>query len=118
MSSQKKFYEVIDGKKRVAAEFSSEQIKQLRLLQLQHELSESDVILASVKEKYVRSVEKTAVETGILKPSALHLSRDDFADEGLFKSICLQLNVFGPDGKVDSVKQISLEVAKVFIPGD
>ena len=111
----KKFYESMAGERRVAAVFSPEQFKKLLFLQLQYEMPEKEVILTSVDEMYVRSIEKSAVETGLLKSSALTLSRDDFNDDALFDSICLRLNVFGPDGKVETVKQLSLDVSKVFI---
>jgi hypothetical protein len=116
MVSQKKFYEGVAGEKKIAAVFSPEKIKWLRFLQLQRELSENDVILASVDEMYVKAIELTAVETGLIKCSTLTLSREDFADDALFNSICRQLNVFGPDGSVESVKRISFEVGKAFIP--
>jgi len=99
----KKFYEGVAGTKRVAAVFSPEQFKKLLFLQLQHEMPEKEVMLAAVDEMYVRSIEKNAVETGLLKSSALTFSRDDFKDDALFNSLCLTLNVFGPDGKVETV---------------
>jgi len=111
----KKFYEGVVGGKRVAAAFSPEQFKKLLFLQLQHEMPEKEVVLAAVEEMYVRSIEKSAVVTGLIKSSALTFSRDDFKDDALFNSICLQLNVFSPDGKVGTVKQLSLDVSKVFI---
>lgn len=116
MVSQKKFYESVEREKKIATVFSPEKIKKLRFLQLQHELAENDVIMASIDEMYVKAVELSAVETGLIISSTLTLSRDDFADDALFNSICRQLNVFGPDGNVETVKQISLEVDKAFIP--
>lgn len=115
MVSQKKFYEV-DKEKKIATVFSPEKIKKLRFLQLHHELAENDLILASVDEMYVKAVELSAVETGLIKSSTITLSREDFADDALFNSICRQLDVFGPDGNVESVKQVSLDVSKAFIP--
>lgn len=112
----KKFYEGVAEQKRIATIFAPKQIKKLRFLQLQHEMSEKDVIQTSINEMYVRSIETSAVETGLIKNTPLTLSRNDFTDDALFNSICLQLNVFGSDGKVETVNQISLEVGKVFIP--
>ncbi len=111
----KKFYEGEDEEKKVTAVFSPEQIKKLRFLQLQHEMPEKEVIVTAIEEMYVRSIEMNAVETGVIKNPSLTLSRSDFSDEALFNSICLQANVFGPDGKVQTVRQISLEVGKVFV---
>lgn len=115
MVSQKKFYEV-DREKKIATIFPPEKIKKLRFLQLQHELPENDVILASVDEMYIKAVELSAVETGLIKSSTLTLSRENFTDDALFNAICRQLDVFGPDGNVESVTQVSLDVSKAFIP--
>lgn len=111
----KKFYEGENEEKRVTAILSPDQIKKLRFLQLQHEMPEKDVILTAVEEMYIRSIETNAVKTGVIKNPSLTLSRKDFSDDALFNSICLQANVFGPDGNVQTVKQISLEVRKVFV---
>ena len=111
----KKFYQGENDEKRIAAVFSPERMKKLRFLQIQHELAEKDVILNAVDEMYVRSIETTAVETGVIENPSVTLSRTDFSDDALFNSICQQAKVYGPDGTVKTVRQISFEVRKVFV---
>ena len=111
----KKFYEGESGEKRISAIFSPDRVKKVRFLQIQHELAEKDVILTAIDEMYLRSIEATAVETGMIKNPSVTLSRKDFSDDALFNSICLQADVYGPDGTVQTVQQISFEVRKAFV---
>lgn len=116
MASQKKFYEGVEGEKRIAATFSPKQYKMLRLLQVHNELAEKEVIVASVEEMYTRCIEESAVDAGLFQSSELTLARGDFNNDELFNKICAELNVLGPDGKVDSVKQVALVISKAYIP--
>ena len=63
----KKFYEGENEEKKITAIFSPEKIKKLRFLQLQHEMSEKEVILTAVEQMFIRSIEMNAVETGVIK---------------------------------------------------
>ena len=116
----KKYYEIEKTVKRVHLTLEPETQRKIRTIQMMLGKSEDDVVSIAIDALFRENVAKHAEDQGLLlKSPNLSLDRQSFEDsencEGMFDSLCEQLNLNGSDGNISSIQGICIEVKKSWV---